>query len=131
MPAPNGATAIHVVSYDIDEMLGTKLRALVQREHGRDLYDLWKAIDTNQKTGAPAKVNPARVGEAFRFYLKQEGSVFSAADVRRSLDDRMQTKKFLRDMDGYLPPGATYDAQIAHKMFCEVLQPHLDANQAG
>lgn len=27
-------------SYDINEMLGTKMRALMQREQGRDLFDL-------------------------------------------------------------------------------------------
>jgi predicted nucleotidyltransferase component of viral defense system len=27
-------------SYDINEMLGTKTRALMQREQGRDLFDL-------------------------------------------------------------------------------------------
>ncbi|PNG50227.1 MULTISPECIES: nucleotidyl transferase AbiEii/AbiGii toxin family protein [unclassified Variovorax] len=41
--AGGGVGSVLVPSYDLDEMLGTKLRALLQREHGRDLYDLWWA----------------------------------------------------------------------------------------
>src|SRR5258708_23025769 len=32
-------------SYELDELLGTKLRALYQRKHGRDLFDLAKALE--------------------------------------------------------------------------------------
>lgn len=47
VPDSNGGQrAVQVVSYDLDEMLGTKLRALLQREHGRDLFDLWWAWKT-------------------------------------------------------------------------------------
>lgn len=34
-----------VATFAIDELLGTKLRALYQRRKGRDLFDLWFAID--------------------------------------------------------------------------------------
>lgn len=34
----------HLTTYTLEELLGTKLRALYQRKKGRDLYDLWKAI---------------------------------------------------------------------------------------
>ena len=32
--------AAKVLTYDLDELLGTKLRALYQRKKGRDLFDL-------------------------------------------------------------------------------------------
>src|SRR5690606_885261 len=34
---------VNARSYDINEMLGTKTRALMQREQGRDLFDLFHA----------------------------------------------------------------------------------------
>ena len=40
----NGTTKIQ--TYKLEELLGTKLRALYQRKKGRDLYDLYKAIIT-------------------------------------------------------------------------------------
>lgn len=33
-----------VITYQLEELLGTKLRALYQRKKGRDLFDLYKAI---------------------------------------------------------------------------------------
>jgi predicted nucleotidyltransferase component of viral defense system len=35
-----------ITTYHLEELLGTKLRALYQRRKGRDLFDLWKALST-------------------------------------------------------------------------------------
>lgn len=42
-----------LVTYELDELMGTKLRALYQRRKGRDLFDLWyvvknKLVDLDQ-----------------------------------------------------------------------------------
>jgi predicted nucleotidyltransferase component of viral defense system len=109
VPASGGGTrGITVMSYDLDEMLGTKLRALLQREAGRDLFDLYWAWDVCQKPGAVSQVNPARVAESFRFYMEQEGSSFSAQEIRSELERRMKSRRFLADMEGYLAVGQTY-----------------------
>jgi predicted nucleotidyltransferase component of viral defense system len=105
--------------------LGTKLRALLQREHGRDLYDIVWAWEASQQSAAASKVDPSRVGEAFRFYMKQEGSMFSPSAIEAELARRMKSRKFLGDMDGYLASGRTYSPQIAYKHFCQVFLPHL------
>lgn len=125
VPAPGEARHVNVVSYDLDEMLGTKLRALLQREHGRDLFDIVWAWETSQQPHAVSKVNPGRVGEAFRFYMSQEGSTFSAANIEAELARRMKSRKFLSDMDGYLASGRTYSPQSAYEQFCHVFLPHL------
>jgi predicted nucleotidyltransferase component of viral defense system len=125
VPSSSGPLKVPVVSYDLDEMLGTKLRALLQRDHGRDLFDLWHAWSVSQAPGTAAKVNPARVGEAFRFYMDQEGSKFSRAEFASELALRMSSEKFLRDMEGFLPAGRKYDPHVAYQQFCEVYLPHL------
>ncbi len=126
VPGPTGVERqVTVVSYDLDEMLGTKLRALLQREHGRDLFDIVWAWTTARQPGAAVTVDPARVGDAFRFYMSQEGSTFSATSIRSELERRMRSRKFLRDMDGYLAAGRAYSPQDAFAQFCEVFLPHL------
>lgn len=127
VPVPgSGSTQINVASYDLDEMLGTKMRALLQREHGRDLFDLWHAWKFSQTPGVATSVDPKRVGEAFRFYLRQEGSEnFSKADVESELNRRMKSRKFLLDMDGFLPVGQQYDPVVAHAEFCAVFLPYM------
>ena len=41
----SGASSI--MTYQLDELMGTKLRALYQRRKGRDLFDLWYALQNN------------------------------------------------------------------------------------
>lgn len=126
VPAAGGGTReVEVMSYDLDEMLGTKLRALLQREHGRDLFDIAQAWAVSQNPGAVSVVDPARVGEAFRFYMEREGSSFAAADIQKELERRMNSNKFLKDMEGYLAAGQTYSPHMAYQQFCEVFLPHL------
>jgi len=122
-----GVRQVEVVSYSLDEMLGTKLRALLQREQGRDLFDLWWAWHQSASGASAYSVDPGRVGEAFRFYMSQEGSAFEASKVKTELERRMTSKKFLADMDGFLPAGQTYDAQLACAQFFAVFLPRLDA----
>jgi predicted nucleotidyltransferase component of viral defense system len=48
-----------ITVYGLEELLGTKLRALYQRKKGRDLYDLWRVLDTE-------KINHGIVIECFQ-----------------------------------------------------------------
>ena len=52
------AEGADVRTFHLDELLGTKLRALYQRRRGRDLFDLWDASRRGE-------VNPVRVIEAY------------------------------------------------------------------
>jgi predicted nucleotidyltransferase component of viral defense system len=50
-PPLNGLSgSIVLKSYDLDEMLGTKMRALLQRTQGRDLFDLDRACVHRQES---------------------------------------------------------------------------------
>ena len=39
----------------------------------------------------------------------------------------MRSAKFLKDMEGYLAIGQPYSPHDAHREFCTVFLPHLDA----
>lgn len=58
--------------------------------------------------------------------MAREGSRFSGAQYREELGRPMQSRKFLRDLDGYLPIGAEYDPQVAYAAFCQIFLPHID-----
>ena len=97
---PDGADGVRelmVRSYDLDEMLGTKMRALLQRDHGRDLFDLWRAWE-HSTSSAEGAVDPARVGKAFRF----TSSARAAVSLGPASCRRMASRKFLRDLEGDL-----------------------------
>lgn len=72
-------------------------------------------------------MNPARVGETFRFYMAQEGSTLDSTKVRGELEWRMLSRKFLADIEGFVPSGITYSSRQGCDVFFEVFLPHLDA----
>lgn len=52
-----------VLTYELDELVGTKVRALYQRIKGRDLYDVYTALSMEQ-------LDLERVMEAYDRYLR-------------------------------------------------------------
>ena len=105
-----GATlATTIASYDINEMLGTKMRALFQRTQGRDLFDLHWAL-TSLRGSAVA---PADVIASFQHYMGEEGATVLRAEYLRHLEECLADPGFCSDMDALLRTGLVYDAQVA------------------
>ena len=99
-----------VVSYNINEMLGTKMRALFQRRKGRDLFDLYWALTT--ESALPVKVDD--VVSAFQHYMREEGTKVPRAEfvahLRSCTEDRAG---FCTDMTPLLRKGLDYDPRKA------------------
>lgn len=117
-PAGSGLPANLILkSYDINEMLGTKMRALLQRRSGRDLFDLWWSWDLSQKGLARQAVDPEKAVAAFMTYMANEGTVVTRRDYESELDRKMAVEAFRRDMDAMLRPGIPeYDINVANKV---------------
>ncbi len=99
-----------IVSYDINEMLGTKMRALFQRKKGRDLFDLYWALTVD--TALP--VQPQEVANAFAHYLKDEGTEVPRSEFLAHLRLCLADKAgFCTDMAPLLRTGVTYDVALA------------------
>lgn len=69
-----------MVTSSLDELLGTKLRALYQRKKGRDLFDLWNAF--RQAKPAP---DPQRVVTSSLEYMNRGGNHISRALFEQNL----------------------------------------------
>ena len=92
------------LSYDINEMLGTKTRALMQREQGRDLFDLFHAWQLSEAGTTPYAVDGAKAMAAFAWYLEKEGTHLGGDEANALLDARLRKEGFRRDMDTLLRP---------------------------
>ncbi|MBI3184680.1 MAG: nucleotidyl transferase AbiEii/AbiGii toxin family protein [Myxococcales bacterium] len=95
-----------VTTYQIEELLGTKLRALYQRSKARDLFDLWKTLAT-------VKVDPRRVVEAFLRYLEHQGRKVSRRDFEANLDAKLADPEFPKEVVPLLARGTTWDVHVA------------------
>ena len=98
--------AATVATYHLDELLGTKLRALYQRRKGRDLFDLWHA-------GTAATVDPDRVVNAFAMYLAHQDVTIRRADFAANLAAKLSDQTFLRDMQPLLAAAGIWDPHEA------------------
>ena len=95
-----------VVTYELDELLATKLRALYQRKKGRDLFDLATALDR-------AAVNPARVAEAFAEHMARTDGPVGRATFERNLTAKVRDPQFGSDITPLLAHGYSWDLEAA------------------
>jgi len=108
-----------VTTYTLDELLGTKTRALYQRRKGRDLIDLWLGL-------TEGKASAERVVEIFRRYMDFEGNVVDGITYEKNLRDKMKHPGFASDIEPLLPDGAGYDLQQAFDCVHREIVSRLD-----
>jgi len=101
-----------VKTFTLDELLGTKLRALYQRKKGRDLFDAWLCNST-------LKVNPERVVHSFLKYMSINDITVSRAAFEENLLKKLDDAAFRGDMRPLLRPGITYDVDEAGRYMLE------------
>lgn len=99
-----------LVSYNINEMLATKMRALFQRKKGRDLFDLYWALSTQ----SVLPVSVREILRAFDHYMQAEGASVArekfVAHLRECLGDRAG---FCTDLVSFLRSDLTYEPDVA------------------
>lgn len=95
-----------IVTFEVDELLATKLRALYQRRKGRDLFDLWLCIDQEL-------IDPQRLVDCFTEYMSREGHPLTRAQFEQNLHDKESDPAFLSDIGPLVRPGLSYDAAAA------------------
>ena len=110
--------SVELPVYELDELLGTKMRALYQRKKGRDLFDLWFA---NER----AQVDPERVVRCFRRYLDQEGVALSRAELEANLLAKIGDPGFGSDAEPLLAPDIAWNAATAVRYVLEALTSRL------
>jgi len=107
-----------VSTYALDELLGTKLRALYQRKTGRDLFDLWWA-------SRHATVDLDRVVRCFGEYLGADGLRVSRAEIEANLAGKRRDRRFIADLQPLLAPGIEWDLESAFEWAFQEITPRL------
>lgn len=97
------AGSAEVLTFTLDEVVATKIRALFQRSKGRDLFDLWLAI-------TQLGVTPPSVVEAFAPY-RPDGYTGRRAEL--NLREKLKRPAFREDINPLVtawPEGYDIDA---------------------
>jgi predicted nucleotidyltransferase component of viral defense system len=107
-----------VATYAFDELLCTKLRALYQRKKGRDLFDLWHALDLN-------RLNPPVLLSCFERYMSEEGRAVTRAQFEENLAGKRTDPDFRDDVAPLLRPGFYWDFDSAMEAVLQSLVARL------
>lgn len=110
-----------VRTYALDELLGTKFRALYQRRKGRDLFDLSHALENGD-------VDDGEVLRCWLRYMIHGGKYApSSAEFLDNMDAKMSTEDYCADVDLLLRPGLSFDARAAYANIRKRFISRIDA----
>jgi predicted nucleotidyltransferase component of viral defense system len=111
--------AADVLTYELEELLGTKLRALYQRKKGRDLFDLAEAL-----TRFPG-LDADKVVACFVRYLENDGGRVTRAEFEENLAAKVEDTVFLSDTPPLVALGTAFDPQAAFERVREAFLSRL------
>ena len=104
-----------IKTFTLNELLGTKLRALYQRKKGRDLFDPWLCKST-------LSVDPDKVVHSFLQYMQHSGMKVSRAEFEENLLKKLQDASFRGDIEPLVRSGISYNVdEAAQYMISEIL----------
>lgn len=102
--------ACNLVSFEAEEMLGTKLRALYQRKKGRDLFDIYYALSN-------LNLNIDKLIKCYNEYIAF--SVDKPPTQKQfimNLEEKLQDPDFKGEIFALLRPGVEYDIVKAYEL---------------
>jgi len=91
-----------ILSYELNELLGTKLRALYQRKKGRDLFDLAIALDNPQ-------ADPEKIVAALYAYMEHGEHKVTRTQFQDNVAAKLNDKNFASDIGPLLASGYEWD----------------------
>ncbi len=101
-------------TYQLNELMGTKLRALYQRRKGRDLFDLWLMLERKL-------IDPEKVVSIFNHYGQHNGESITRAMFEESLHFKKQNTDFQFDIIPLLSEPDSWSFSKA----IETIETHL------
>jgi predicted nucleotidyltransferase component of viral defense system len=98
-----------IQTYEINELIGTKLRALYQRRKGRDLFDLWVVLNMNV-------VDPQIVIQVLLKHYENQNMPMSKKLFERNLTEKIKFSDFKEDVLALLSHSSLYSFDEAYSL---------------
>lgn len=105
-------------TYELEELLGTKLRALYQRRKARDLFDLHVALQEKE-------LDADRVVGAFLQYMAHGGHHVTRDAFEQNIAKKLRDPQFNADIGPLLAAGYTWNCEEAAENVCSQLIARL------
>jgi len=98
----------NIITYEMDELMATKLRALYQRRKGRDLFDVWYVADRKL-------INLNRVLDIFSKYCSDNDVKITGKEFLKNLELKKNHRDFHMDMSVLLPSKLHWNFDEAYQ----------------
>lgn len=100
-----------ITTYRLEELLGTKLRALYQRRKGRDLYDMYKAL-----VQVPG-MNKDTLLQCYHAYMDFVVDIPPTQKLYlQNMEAKMNDNEFIGDIAALIRPTEKYDQATAFEL---------------
>jgi predicted nucleotidyltransferase component of viral defense system len=97
----------HITGYEMEELLGTKLKALYQRKKGRDLFDLYWAL-------THLDIDVDKVIHCYKIHMKHAiDKPPTQKQFLANMNEKMTDRDFMEDIRLVLMRGVEYDDEKA------------------
>lgn len=102
----SGSSAVR--TYQLNELMGTKIKALYQRRKGRDLFDLWMVLKNNL-------IDSEIVLKVFLQHCSKDNLNITRALFEKNLHEKIQFDDFKHDIVGLLTDGSMWSFEQAYE----------------
>ena len=107
-----------IPTYSLNELMGSKFRALYQRKKGRDLFDVANGL-------AHKEANPARIVEIFQIYREQDATRVTQRQFTANLAAKLADAAFHDDLAPLPAAGLAVDLPAMSALVETTLFPLL------
>lgn len=103
-----------IKTYHLEEIVGSKLRALYQRSKGRDLFDQYHALKKVHD------IDISKIIQCYHAYMEfSEGKAPTREQYLENLRSKLENPEFKSDTNGLIRAGENWDAELAFEMVRE------------
>lgn len=96
-------------TYQLNELMGTKMRALYQRRKGRDLFDMWAVLASNL-------IDPKEVIRIYLAHCEKEKVIMTRAIFEKSMAEKIANSDFKQDIANLLAADQNWSFDEAYEM---------------
>lgn len=96
----------NIITYNLNELLGTKIRALYQRKKGRDLFDIWYILKNHN-------IDIEKTINAFQKYMDFVDCKVSKKQYQNNVKEKLPHPDFRNDLNGLLRSDIEYNIEKA------------------
>ena len=89
-----------IATYQLEELMATKLRALFERLKGRDVYDLYFV--------SKLKPEPISTRKLFLYYFYRSKKVFNPKVYFRNLSEKYESERYVDDVSKFVKPSVQF-----------------------